>query len=110
MIEIPVDHGGKIAHVVLAPVGGVVVFALMVEPHIPAFVNQKDTKCVTCLKHGAGAGVMRGADGIKACILEHADTPPFTFIISCSTKDAAVVMDTATAEQCFSAVDKEALT
>ena len=109
MAEITADQGVDIRKIVLLPVGGIVVPALVMEPHIPAFVHQVDAQRVAGLQHGAGTGIMGGTDGVEAGVLQLLHAAPFGFVPGRRAQDAAVVMDAAAPKERFLPVDQKSL-
>ena len=109
VVEVPLHHGGGIFLPVFRPVAAVVIGILAVVPHVEALVHDVHAQRVAGLQHGAGCGIVCGADGVEAVFLQDPHAPPFALVIGRRAEDAVIVMDAAAAQKRLFPVDEQAL-
>ena len=109
MVIVPVHHGGSIDGPAFLKIQAVVIPCLAIVPHIEGLVHHIHAVIVASFQHSPGSWIVGCAQCIESSFLHNANSTPFTFIVSCGTQNAVVMVDTAAPQQGFFAVDEQSL-
>ena len=75
MVVIALHQGGDICLVILSEIAGVIVLALMVEPHVPEFIHDVHPQLVARFEDGFRGWIVGTPDGIEAILFQQGDAP-----------------------------------
>ena len=109
MVVILLHHLCSIFCPMFLKIQAVIEFCLAVKPHVKTLIHHVHTVMIAGFQHGAAAGIMGRANGIKTGFLQDPHSAPFTFIIGRSAQNAIVMVHAAAPQKGFLAVDEQAL-
>src|SRR6185437_15194539 len=109
MIAVAQDLVYEIAAMPLAKIGGVIMFCLLLFPHVEGFVHDDKTETVATIKELGRRWVMRGPDGVAAHLLQYSQLPKDRGGIDGGAQRTQVMMQTNAAYLQRTAVQKKTL-